>query len=102
VGYRLDASDAASFGVTLLGGAQRVRFEVLAAGDSRSDSRWNPHAGIELDARWRATAGFGAWAAIEGGTLGRSSRLFLAPERDPIQAPAFDAAFAVGLGWWVE
>jgi hypothetical protein len=101
-GYRWDASDATSFGVMLLAGAERARFEVLAAGDSRTEARWNPHAGAELDVRWRATAGFGVWAAIEGGTVGRSSRLFLAPGGDPIQVSAFDVAFAAGLGGWLE
>jgi hypothetical protein len=102
VGYRLALSDAMSFGLLLLGGAQRARFEVLAAGESRSEALWNPRVGIELDGRWRATSGFGVWASVEGGTAGRSSRLFVAPEREPIQAAAVDAVFALGLGWWLE
>jgi hypothetical protein len=102
VGYRLDLSDATSVGVMLLGGAQRARFEVLAGGESRSEALWNPRAGVELDARWRATSGFGVWAAVEGGTGGRSSRLFVAPDRDPIEGAAVDAAFTLGLGWWLE
>jgi hypothetical protein len=102
VGYRLDASDALSFGVMLLGGAQRARFEVLAAGQERWAALWNPLGGVVPAPRWRATAGFGAWAAIGGGTLGRSSRLYVAPGRDPIEAGAFEAGFAVGLGWWPE
>jgi hypothetical protein len=102
VGYRLDLSDATSFGVMLLGGAQRARFEVVAAGESRQEAIWNPRAGVELDARWRATSGFGVWAAVEGGTAGRSSRLFVAPDRDPIEGAAVDGVFALGLGWWIE
>jgi len=102
VGYRLDLSDATSFGVMLLGGAQRARFEVLAGGESRSVARWNPRAGVELDGRWRVTSGFGVWAALEGGTAGRSSRLFVAPDREPIQAAGVDGVFALGLGWWLE
>jgi hypothetical protein len=102
VGYRLDLSDATSVGLMLLGGVQRARFEVLAAGESRSEALWNPRAGVALDARWRVTSGFGAWAAVEGGTAGRSTRLFVAPDREPIQAAAVDGAFILGLGWWIE
>lgn len=102
IGYRLVVSDAVSFGAMLLGGAQRARFEVVAAGVSRVEARWNPRAGVELDARWRASSGFGVWAGVEAGSAGRSSRLFVAPERDPIQAAPIDGALAAGLGWWIE
>lgn len=102
LGYRLSASDATSFGLTLLGGVQRASFEVLAAGVARSEALWNPRGGVELDARWRASPGFGVWAALGVGTVGRSSRLFVAADRDPIQAGALDAAAALGLGWWLD
>lgn len=102
VGYRLAVSDALSVGAMVLGGAQRARFEVLAAGVDRSEARWNPRASIELDGRWRATSGFGVWASAEVGSVGRSSRLFVAPGRDPIQSAPVDIAIAAGLGWWIE
>jgi hypothetical protein len=95
-------SDALSFGAMLLGGAQRLRFEVLAAGEERSETRWNPRASLALDGRWRATSGFGVWAGADVGSVGRTSRLFVAPGRDPIQSAPIDIALAVGLGWWLE
>lgn len=102
VGYRLVASDALSFGALVFGGAQRARFEVLAGGEERSQVRWNPRVGLELDGRWRATAGFGIWAAVAGSSPGRESRLFVAPTRDPIRSSALDISAAAGLGWWLE
>jgi hypothetical protein len=102
VGYRLAVSDALSFGVQVLGGAQRARFEVLAAGVDRSEARWNPRASVELDGRWRVSSGFGVWGGAEVGSVGRSSRLFVAPGRDPISSAPVDVALAVGLGWWLE
>ncbi|HTV18486.1 MAG TPA: hypothetical protein VMG12_07440 [Polyangiaceae bacterium] len=102
VGYRWDATDALSFGALALGGAQRARFEVRAAGVDRAEARWNPRAALELDGRWRATQGFGLWLDAEGSTTGRESRLFVTPERDPIRSSPVEVSVAAGLGWWIE
>jgi hypothetical protein len=101
-GYRLDVSDAFSLGALVFGGVQRARFEVLAAGVSRAEVRWNPRLGLGLDARWRATQGFGLWASAEGSSAGRESRLFLLPDRDPIRSSPVDLALSGGIGWWIE
>lgn len=101
IGYRWYVSDALSFGALLAGGAQRARFEVLAAGQERVEALWNPRVGLELDGRWRVTSGFGLWGAVEGNSGGRESRLFLAPEREPIRALPIDISAAAGLGWWL-
>jgi hypothetical protein len=102
VGYRLALSDAFSVGAMVFGGAQRARFEVLAAGVSRSEAIWNPRVGLGLDARWRVSPGFGFWAAAEATSPGRQSRLFLLPGEPPIQGSAVDATATVGLGWWLD
>lgn len=102
VGYRLAASDAFSAGALLLGGAERGRFEVLAAGVPRAEARWSPRLGLELDARFRASSGFGAWAALQGASDGRERRLFVAPERDPIRSAPVDLAITAGVGFWLE
>jgi hypothetical protein len=102
VGYRLSVSDAVDLGALFFGGVQRARFEVLAAGVSRSDARLNPRFGLGADARWRPSQSFGAWAAADASSSGRQSRLFLAPDRAPISDAAFNVALLVGIGWWVE
>jgi hypothetical protein len=102
VGYRLDVSDAFSVGALIFGGVQRSRFEVLAAGASRAEVRWNPRLGLGLDAGWRATQAFGLWAAAEGSSVGRESRLFVFPDRDPIRSSPVDLTLVGGLGWWIE
>lgn len=100
LGYRFALSDAVSLGATLFGGAQRARFEVLAGGVSQSSTRWNPRLGASLDGWWRTASGFGLWANVEVGTLGRESRLYVTPGADPIQALPVDAAAMLGAGWW--
>lgn len=102
VGYRLDVSDDFSVGALIFGGVQRARFEVLEAGVSQAGVRWNPRLGLGLDARWRATRGFGLWASAEGSSVGRESRLFVFPDRDPIRSSPVDLTLVGGIGWWIE
>jgi len=101
-GYRWSLSDAVSVGALLSAGAERARFEVLAAGVSRSEASLTPRVGLGVDVRWRATQSFGAWASGEGRSSGRGGRLFVAPDREPIPALPIDLALLAGVGWWLE
>jgi hypothetical protein len=101
VGYRFALSDALSLGINAFGGVQRTSFEVLSAGVSQSETRWNPRFGLGLDGWWRSASGFGLWASVEASTLARESRLFVTPGADPIQASPVDVALALGAGWWL-
>lgn len=98
-GYRLQG-ERASAGVLLWGGAQRARFEVLAGGVSRSETRWNPLVGLGADARFRLTPWLGVWAALDATTLARESRLFISADREPVGAFFVDVAGIVGLAAW--
>jgi hypothetical protein len=101
-GYRLVVDDAFSVGTLVFAGAQRARFEVLAAGESRAETRYNPRFGLGIDARWRASASFGAWASAEGSSTGRETHLFIAPDRDPVSSYPVEVALFLGVGWWPE
>jgi hypothetical protein len=101
VGYRIPLSDAVSIGTGIFAGVQRARFEILAAGVSRSEARWNPRVGASLDAWWRTSSGFGLWAGVEVSTVGRESLLYVTPGAEPLRAAPVDGAALLGAGWWL-
>jgi hypothetical protein len=99
VGYRFALSERLSAGASLLVGAQRTSFE-LPAPESRSEAGLSPRLGLVGDVWWRAAPPFGLWAALEGSTTGRETRLFIDPDREPERSSPLSAALSAGLGFW--
>jgi hypothetical protein len=102
VGYRSQLGEAVSAGALLFAGAQRARFEVLAAGVVRSEALWSPRLGIGADVRWQVLPAFGVWAAARGSSTLRGSRLFIAPNLDPVEGLPVDLAVTAGVAWWLH
>jgi hypothetical protein len=100
VGYRGSLGETVSAGALLFAGAQRARFEILAAGVLRSEAVWNPRVGVVADARWQVWPAFGFWAEARGSSLLRESRLLVAPDREPIEGLPVDLGLTAGVAWW--
>lgn len=102
VGYRFSFSERVSAAVTLRAGAQQMRFEAPAGAGEVSRAIWNPLAALGVDALWLLTPGFGVWAAADAQSIGRETRLFVAPEQvDAVTSRAVDVSGVVGLGFWI-
>jgi hypothetical protein len=102
VGYRSQLGEAVSVGALVFAGAERARFEVLAAGVSRSEALWNPRVGVGADVRWQVWPAFGFWAAARGSSMLRRSSLYVAPDREPIDGLPVDLAVTAGVAWWLR
>lgn len=101
VAYRLRLSERTSAAVAVRGGAQQMRFEVLAGGETTSRVKWNPVVALGIDAWWLLTPSIGIWAAADAQTLGRETRVFVAPERDAVTSREVDLSGVLGVGWWI-
>jgi hypothetical protein len=101
VGYRLRLSERASVAVDLRGGAQQLRTAARARGETTSRVSWNPAVALGIDGRWLVGAGVGIWAAADAQTIGRETRLFVAPERSIVTSPLVGGSAVLGLGWWL-
>jgi len=98
VGYRWALSERLSVGGSLLVGTQRASYEL--SDPQSSASRSSPRIGLVGDVWWRLVPPFGLWAALDGTTTGRETRVFVAPDEEPAQASPFSAALSVGFGFW--
>ncbi len=102
LGYRLRLSERLSSAFAVHAGAQRMRFEVLANDVTRSEALWNPLVTLSVDGWWLAGSGFGFWAAVNTQSIGRESRLFVAPRRPAVSSPPVEITGLLGVGWWIQ
>ena len=100
VGYRFALSERVSLGAWLLAGAEREQVEAVDV--SHAETLLSPRLGLAADVWWRAAPMFGLWAALEGTTTFRETRLFEAPGSDPIRSLPVGAALSVGLAVWLR
>jgi cell division septation protein DedD len=116
VGYRLALSERLNVGAGLFAGAERARYELSAevapsetpagalapVAAPRSETSLSPRFGLTADVWWRAVPMFGLWAALDGSTSGRETRVFISPDREPARAFPLAVALSVGFGFWLD
>jgi hypothetical protein len=108
VGYRFALSERLNVGASVFAGAERARFELPADASSpgsdasQSEALLSPRLGLTGDVWWRAAPMFGFWAALEGSTAGRQTRLFIAPDREPARSLPVALELSAGFGFWLD
>jgi hypothetical protein len=100
-GYRWALGAGLSSAFSLHAGFQQQRFEAVSDGITEALRFDNPVFGVSLDAWWTSNSGFGLWAALDGASIGRSTRVFFGDTLVSSSAPV-DVAASLGIGWWIR